>query len=216
MEGMLKQAEELSDTVTAPASPIGQLAGAAGEGLKNVYDSVKTHGGEAANQIGNAVQEATKSIGGEAQNTLEKVKEQAAPAVETIKKNIGTAAEKGKSAFKTLTSPLTPEDNRHQIIPGLANNYLGAGGGALLSMLLGNQLGLTGPAAWLLPILGGAAGYHYLPKLMNMWKDKPGQGVHSIPDSVKTFNQENPIVPPQPAPVPQAPTAQPTTAPQPA
>ena len=214
--GMLKQAEEFSEKVGAVAAgeggvDTGSIASTLGEGLKKVYETVKEQGGNA----GQSIADATKGIGSalgaagsglldSAKDTAIKVKEQAAPMLSNAKDMTEKAVAKGKDVFKNLTSSLTPEDDRHQIIPGMGNQYLGAAGGALLSSLMGGQMGLSGPASWLVPLLGGAAGYHYLPKLMNMWKDQPGTGTKSISPGAAALSQENPIVgsPTPPAAVP--------------
>lgn len=208
--GMLKQAEEFSEAVGAVGGEgsLGGITSSLGEGLKKVYDTVKEQGGQAgqsiaegaggladaAKGVGSALGTAGSSIMDTAKETAGRLQEQAGPATEQFKQNASKALSKGKDVFNNLTSSLTPEDDRHQIIPGMGNQYLGAAGGALLSALMGGQMGLTGPASWLVPLLGGAAGYHYLPKLMNMWKDQPGTGTKSISPGAAAYNQQNPII----------------------
>jgi hypothetical protein len=226
LDGMLKTAEDFSEDIGATLAPqniesvgkgLGQMAGTVGSALQNVWDTTKSFGGEAAQkasqgvdslssvakEIGNSAGTAGSSLMDTAKETAGRLKEQAGPAVEQFKQNANKAltegAAKGKSVFQDLTSSLTPEDDRHRRVPGMGNQFLGAAGGALLSALLGGQLGLSGPAAWLVPLLGGAAGYHYLPKLMNMWKDAPGSGVNSVSPGAQMQNQQNPLVGP-PAP----------------
>jgi hypothetical protein len=80
--------------------------------------------------------------------------------------------QQGKNFFRTMTSPSSQEDKKHDLFPGMGNQYVGAAGGALLSAILANQLGLEGPSSWLMPLLGGAAGYHYLPKLITAWQNR--------------------------------------------
>lgn len=77
----------------------------------------------------------------------------------------------------------------HEIFPGISNKLTGGLGGALVSALLGSSMGLEGPAAWMMPILGGLAGYHYLPKLMDQWKGTPGKGENSLFEAAKRFNK---------------------------
>ena len=194
--GMLKQADEFSEAVGATPAPAGGLA----EGLKKVYKSVKTQDGQATQNMS----EVGSKLKGTLADTVSEVKEKAGPMADDLKDQAGKAWSKGKDAFKTLTSSLTPEDDRHQVIPGMGNQYLGAAGGALLSTLMGSQMGLSGPASWLVPLLGGAAGYHYLPKLMNMWKDQPGTGTKTIAPGAAAQNRANPIMG---APTPAAPTS---------
>lgn len=184
----------LSQGTSEIANAAQEAGRAAGEAGTSFMGSLKEHGGSAAQGIGQAARTAGSEILDTAKETAGRIKEQAGPAMDKLKENAGKALEKGKSAFKDLTSSLTPEDDRHQIIPGMGNQFLGAAGGALLSALLGGQMGLTGPASWLVPLLGGAAGYHYLPKLMNMWKDAPGTGVNSISPGAQIQNQKNPLV----------------------
>ena len=70
----------------------------------------------------------------------------------------------------------------------MGNNWTGAAGGALLGSVIGNELGLDGPASWLLPLLGGAAGYNYLPQMMNSYKDPAGYGANSVPEIQRAGN----------------------------
>ena len=205
LHGMLKQAEEFSEAIGAtPANPSAELLGTLGAGAKNVINSIKTKGQDVLNALKGGTESTGKAVGDMGNSALNAAKEtasnaapQVAPAVEQAKKEVGTLFDKGTNFIKNITKPLTNEDDRHQIIPGMGNQFIGAAGGALLSALLGGQLGLKGPAAWLVPLLGGAAGYHYLPKLMNMWKDAPGTGVNATPAPVGNYYQRNPLVPVQ-------------------
>lgn len=83
--------------------------------------------------------------------------------------------------------------NRHPIIPGLSNKWLGLAGGAGLGALLGGELGVDGPIGALLPIAGGFAGHHYLPQLMNRWKDAYGSGVNKVHPGIAALNRSNPL-----------------------
>lgn len=78
--------------------------------------------------------------------------------------------------------------NRNQLIPGVGNNWTGALGGALLASLIGNQLGLEGPMSWMLPLLGGVAGYKMLPGAVNSWQDPKGMGVNAVPQIQRQGN----------------------------
>jgi hypothetical protein len=219
LKGVLKTAEELSSVLgTSQPQGLGDVASTVGEGLKSVFNAAKEKGGaglasagetlknsggevasnisNAASEIGNTLKNTGAGIAESAQDTFNKTKEQLSPAADQLRESVSGLAQKGKDAFKNLTSSLTPEDDRNQIIPGVGNQYMGAAGGALLSALLGGQMGLQGPAAWLLPLLGGAAGYHYLPKLINMWKDAPGTGTRAISPGAAAANQQNPLITP--------------------
>jgi hypothetical protein len=183
MQGLSQGVSSLGET----AKGLGQAAGTAAQNAGQAISSAAKSVGQAAGTAGSEMKDA-------ATETLGRLKEQSGPAIEQLKQTSREAAAKGKDFFKDITSSLTPEDDRHQIIPGVGNQYLGAAGGALLSALMGGQMGLTGPASWLVPLLGGAAGYHYLPKLMNMWKDQPGTGTKSISPGAAAYNQQNPII----------------------
>lgn len=87
--------------------------------------------------------------------------------------------------------------DRNRIFSPVSNRILGMGGGALLGHLLAQQLGLQGPAAWLLPILGGMGGKSFLPHLINKWKDPYGEGVNSIPLARAQSNRANLYLPQQ-------------------
>ena len=184
MEGLRQGATSLGETAKELGQATGTAATNAGQALSSTAESVRQAASAAVPEVKGATTEA-----------LGRLKEQAKPHIEQFRQTAGEAAAKGKNIFNDLTSSLTSEDDRHQIIPGVGNQYLGAAGGALLSALMGGQMGLTGPASWLVPLLGGAAGYHYLPKLMNMWKDQPGAGTKKVSDSASAFNKNNPIIP---------------------
>jgi len=78
--------------------------------------------------------------------------------------------------------------DRNRALPFMGNNWAGAAGGALLGSVVGNELGLDGPASWLLPLLGGAAGYNYLPQMMNSYKDPVGYGANAVPEIQRAGN----------------------------
>lgn len=82
------------------------------------------------------------------------------------------------------------KESRHEIIPGFNNKWTGGLGGMLLGSFIGNEMGLDGPMGMLLPLLGAGAGYHYLPKLMNKWKDPAGTGANAIHPAVQNMNQQ--------------------------
>jgi len=98
-----------------------------------------------------------------------------------------TAAAQPRPSTPSAPSP-TPE-SRHEIIPGFNNKWTGGLGGMLLGHYIGNEMGLDGPMGMLLPLLGAGAGYHYLPKLMNKWKDRAGTGANAIHPAVQNMNQ---------------------------
>ena len=83
--------------------------------------------------------------------------------------------------------------NRHHIIPGVANKWLGMAGGAGLGAMMGGELGTQGMMGMALPALGAAAGHHYLPELMNKWKDAYGTGVNRVNPGVAALNRMNSI-----------------------
>jgi uncharacterized coiled-coil protein SlyX len=86
------------------------------------------------------------------------------------------------------------QGDRHRILPFMSNKTTGAVGGALLSMMMAREMGLTGPAAFLAPVLGGLAGHHFLPQLMNKWKDPYGSGANEMNPFAAAYNRQNPIV----------------------
>lgn len=88
-----------------------------------------------------------------------------------------------------------PRD-RHRVVPFMKNKYTGAAGGAMLAHLLANESGLTGPMAWLLPIIGGIAGHRFFPQMMNKWKDPMGFGVNSVGSGANMIHQQTPLIGP--------------------
>jgi hypothetical protein len=84
-----------------------------------------------------------------------------------------------------------PSEDRNRILPFMGNNWTGGVGGALLGSVVANELGLDGAASWLLPLLGGVAGYNYLPGMVNSFKDPLGQGVNAVPASHQAGNLRN-------------------------
>jgi len=183
LTGVLKQAQDAVDSAIVNAS--NNVTGAAKSGLEHAAEIAKNNG-----SLQEAVgEEPMGDLVGSSVSTAQKATESG---MDSMKKTLGNAAKGGKSWFKDITSSLTPADDRNQIFPGLGNQYVGAAGGALLSAILGSQLGLEGPASWLVPLLGGAAGYHYLPKLINQWKDAPGTGTKAMSPGAAAANQSNP------------------------
>lgn len=73
-----------------------------------------------------------------------------------------------------------PSEKAHSILGGIPNKYSGALGGGLFALLGANMLGLKGPMKWMLPVLGGAAGYKFFPHIMNLAKDRMGEGVNRM------------------------------------
>lgn len=84
-----------------------------------------------------------------------------------------------------------PSEDRNRILPFMGNNWTGGVGGALLGSVIANELGLDGAAGWLLPLLGGVAGYNYLPGMVNSFKDPLGQGANAVPVSHQAGNLRN-------------------------
>jgi hypothetical protein len=100
----------------------------------------------------------------------------------------------GLGGQDTQTRDMTGElQDRHRIVPFMNNKATGAIGGALLAALIANHSGMSGPMSWLLPILGGVAGYHYLPQMMNKWKDPYGAGENAISPLAAGMNQQHPL-----------------------
>ncbi len=88
--------------------------------------------------------------------------------------------------------------DRNRAIPMLKNNWTGGVGGLIVASLLANQLGLQGPMAWIVPLLGGVLGYNYFPQLMNKWKDPYGYGANAVSGGAAFQNAASPITPRQP------------------
>lgn len=86
--------------------------------------------------------------------------------------------------------PPATKESRHEIIPGFNNKWIGGLGGMLLGHFIGNEMGIDGPMGMLLPLLGAGAGYHYLPKLMNKWKDPAGTGANAIHPAAINVNRQ--------------------------
>jgi hypothetical protein len=83
----------------------------------------------------------------------------------------------GKGDERDISGEL---EDRNRVVPFLNNKFLGGAGGALLGNLVASEAGLQGPMSWLAPVIGGIAGYNYLPQMMNKWKDPVGVGANSI------------------------------------
>jgi hypothetical protein len=101
---------------------------------------------------------------------------------------LGTQALKG--AFGDSGNDMTgnPAD-RNRAVPFASNKASGAVGGALIGSLLANEMGMDGGAAMLMPVLGGLAGYNYMPQMMDKWKDPYGYGVNSISPSAASMHR---------------------------
>jgi hypothetical protein len=105
----------------------------------------------------------------------------------------GVANNLGLGGQDTQTRDQSGElQDRHRVVPFMNNRATGAIGGALLAALIANHSGMNGPMSWLLPILGGVAGYHYLPQMMNKWKDPYGVGENAINPLAAGINQQYP------------------------
>ena len=101
------------------------------------------------------------------------------------------AAVGGHKLFKSLTGgPGNEPDitgapaDRNRILPFAGNQWVGAAGGYMLAHAIATELGVSGPAAMILALLGGAAGYKFLPSMVNQYSDPRGYGVNKTPDFV--------------------------------
>ena len=83
--------------------------------------------------------------------------------------------------------------SRNRALPFASNKLTGSIGGALLGSLLANEMGMSGASAWLMPVLGGLAGHHHLPDLMNKYKDPYGYGVNAISGGAASMNRAMPL-----------------------
>ena len=83
--------------------------------------------------------------------------------------------------------------SRNRALPFSSNKITGGIGGALLGGLMANEMGMSGHAAWMMPVLGGLAGYHHLPKLMDKWKDPYGYGANAISGGAASMNRAMPL-----------------------
>ena len=88
------------------------------------------------------------------------------------------------------TDPTGLPQDRNRVLPFMNNNWAGGLGGALLASIIGREMGLSGPLSWLLPVLGGVAGYKMFPGLVNSWSDPKGVGVNSVPQIQRAGNAE--------------------------
>jgi hypothetical protein len=84
--------------------------------------------------------------------------------------------------------------SRNRALPFASNKTTGALGGAMLGGLLANEMGMGGHAAWMMPVLGGLAGHHYLPNMMNKWKDPYGYGANAMSEGAANMNKSMPLV----------------------
>jgi len=100
----------------------------------------------------------------------------------------------GRGAFGDSGKDTTGlEASRNRALPFASNKTTGAVGGALLGSLLANEMGVSGAGAWMMPVLGGLAGYHHLPNLMDKWKDPYGYGVNAIGAGAAGMNRAMPL-----------------------
>lgn len=98
----------------------------------------------------------------------------------------------GGSSPTTDTSGLPADRNR--AVPFMSNSASGGIGGALLGSLIANEMGLQGPASWILPLIGGVAGHRFLPQMMNRQRDPYGTGVNQIAPNAAAYNQQFPLI----------------------
>lgn len=68
-------------------------------------------------------------------------------------------------------------NDRNRLLPFMNNQLTGAVGGGILGSVLENA-GVPGGA--LLPLIGAAGGYHFLPQVMNNTSDPLGSGANSV------------------------------------
>ncbi len=90
-------------------------------------------------------------------------------------------------------------NDRHRIVPFMSNSMLGTGGGALLGSAISRGLSDDdddgpGISSILLPMAGAVAGQHFLPKLMNSWKDSYGVGANAGNPLTAAHNKANPVL----------------------
>jgi hypothetical protein len=207
IEGMLKEAD-LSD-----------LGSGWGEKLNSVYEGIKQHTADAVSKGKDMLGAARDKIAPAASEASNKVVDAIKPSVDAASSGVTNAIDKGKDmvhnaaqgagdlskrfqeGVQKFLSPggLGDPSDRNRIFQNLPNSLTGAGAGALLSSVLGNQLGLEGPGSWLFPILGSMAGYHYAPRLMNMWKDPQGSGENAISPGSSHLDNQMPLTSPEPS-----------------
>lgn len=84
--------------------------------------------------------------------------------------------------------------SRNRALPFAPNKVTGGIGGALLGSLLANEMGMSGHAAWMMPVLGGLAGYHHLPNMMDKWKDPYGYGANTMSAGAAHMNRAMPLM----------------------
>ena len=86
-------------------------------------------------------------------------------------------------------------DDRNRAVPFMKNRWAGGVGGALLGVLIANEMQRNGMGNYgmMLPILGGVLGYNYLPGMMNRWKDPYGVGANRIQPGAAEANKQFPI-----------------------
>ena len=83
--------------------------------------------------------------------------------------------------------------SRNRALPFAPNKVTGGIGGALLGGLMANEMGMSGAGAFMMPILGGLAGYHHLPNLLDKWKDPYGYGANAISGGAASMNRSMPL-----------------------
>lgn len=83
--------------------------------------------------------------------------------------------------------------DRHRIVPFMPNNLTGSMAGGLAGGAVSSELGLGGLGSMVLPALGALAGHHYLPNLMNRWKDSEGTGLNRISPISAAYNSQQPL-----------------------
>jgi hypothetical protein len=91
-----------------------------------------------------------------------------------------------------LDSTGLPMD-RHRIVPFMSNNLTGSMAGGLAGGAVSSELGLGSLGSMILPALGALAGHHYLPHLMNRWKDSEGTGLNRISPIAANYNSQQPL-----------------------
>ena len=96
--------------------------------------------------------------------------------------------------------------NRHNVVPGMNNNILGLGGGLLLGALANNMFDddddEPSPIRSIgMPLMGALLGHHYLPQLMNSWKDSYGSGVNTGNPLTAAHNRNFPVMGEKPTPI---------------
>jgi hypothetical protein len=117
----------------------------------------------------------------------------------------GTTAALGYGGYRLAKSMFGKDDSstdvtgqledRNRAVPFMKNKWAGGVGGALLGLLIANEMQRNGMGNYgmIMPILGGVLGYNYLPGMMNRWKDPYGVGANSVQPGAAASNSQYPL-----------------------